>query len=53
MIEGTLLLIELCLLYLLLRGVWRVSKGAKPAEALGLFAYDDSADSPPVSKKNA
>jgi len=39
MIEGTLLLVELTLMLLLLRGLWRIYKGEHPPEDLGFFSY--------------
>ena len=48
MIEGTLLLVELALMFLLLRGLWRIYKGERAPEDLGFFSYpteDDDAAS--------
>jgi len=47
-IEGSLLLLELTLIFLLMRGVWRVSISKKEVD-LGFFAYPDT-DVPDANK---
>jgi len=44
MIEGTLLLVELALMFLLLRGLWRIYKGKRAPEDLGFFSYPTEGD---------
>jgi hypothetical protein len=52
MIEGFLLMLELALMLLLVRGIWYMSKNVQSSDGLGYFAFPDNTESTVTQPRN-